>query len=106
MGRLVPNDEDYDLADAKFDEQREERLIAHFNSVISIGYQVSTPHGKGEVVGYELLHRNGVTTSTTKPGPSVPYRYMIRLEPGHTWMADQPFYYAFDNEVTFLMGQF
>lgn len=106
MGRLIPTDEEYDLGDARMDEQREERLAAHYDSVIGVGYHVQTSHGAGVVEGYEILNRNGTVITTTKPGPSVAYRYMIKLSPGHHWLTDQPFYFAFDNEVQMLLGQF
>lgn len=106
MSQLIPTDEDYDVADAKFEEEREERLAKHYDSIIGVGYQVMTSHGEGKVVGYEVLHPHKVFTTTTKPTPGVSYRYQIELAPGHTWCCDQKYYYAFDNEVTLLMGQF
>ena len=96
-----------EIGDAKFEEQREERLTQHYDRIIGVGYFVKTPHGEGEVVGYEILDGpNMYDTTTTKPAPGISHRYMIKLSPGHTWLADHPFYYAFDNEVHMLLGQF
>jgi len=106
MERLIPTDDDYERAEAKFDERREERLAKHYDSIIDLGYQVKVPHGKGEVVGYELLQYSGVVTVKTKPAPGVSFRYMVKLSPGHTWASEAPFYCAFPNETHLLMGQF
>lgn len=94
-----------ELGDAKFEERRYERLKEHYNNIIAVGYHVTVPHGEGKVVGYEILHPRKVFTTTTKPKPGIGYRYMIELSPGHTWSADQPFYFAFPNEVHMQLGQ-
>lgn len=96
-----------DLGDTKFEEKREEKLTEHYDAIIGIGYYVQTAHGEGEVIGYEVLPRDDEPYLTDiKPRPSLSYRYMIRLLPGHTWEANQPVYCAFDNEVHMLLGQF
>jgi hypothetical protein len=106
MSKLIPTDEDYELGDAKLEEKRDERLTEHYDSIIGVGYEVQTPHGKGTVTGYEILHPRKIFINRHKPAPGVSYRYQIELAPGHTWSCDQKYYYAFDNEVQVLLGQF
>lgn len=70
--------------------------------MIKIGQQVHVPHGKGGVVGYELLLNTGCTISTTPPPKGVNFRYVIKLEPGHTWAFNNALYGIFPDDVRVL----
>lgn len=67
-----------------------------------LGDFVTTDHGTGTVVGYELLTKSGCTLLTDVSQDDIPegslYRLAIRLDEGHTWSFNG-LYYAWPREV-------